>query len=169
MIFALLLTCFTFNLNSDYYKYNPQKYLLMMRYKLSKVKVMNKKKMFPVIYYPFLFGCKWSWLRCYLAYIFIANTVYIVIFKLYFQTVVNILRFLKNLSPGGNIPQTGLWWPFPFTDKANEIIPSATSSGELTGLRSLVSVCIKTGSVFFLSQGLHNFLALAQVLRNVLQ
>ena len=51
------------------------------------------------------------------------------------------LAFLENLFPRRIIPETAICWPFPFTDKANEIISLAISSSKVTDLRSLVSVC----------------------------
>ena len=59
------------------------------------------------------------------------------------------LAFLENLSPRRRIPETAICWPFPFTDKANEIISLAISLGKLTDLRSLVPVCRTTRSAFF--------------------
>ena len=50
------------------------------------------------------------------------------------------------LSDRSTIPKTAIWWSFSFTDKANEIILLAISSGELTDWRSLVLLCTITRS-----------------------
>ena len=70
-------------------------------------------------------------------------------FTLYFHcTVEPPLAFWENLSPRGTTPKTAIWWHFPITDKANEIISLTISSDELTDLRLLVPVSIVTRSAF---------------------
>ena len=113
------------------------------------------EKLFTMIHCPFLFGCRRSWLRCSLVFIFLW-LMKSLLWSLHFNSKHSStsLTFSENLSPQGRIPKTAIWWPFYFTDKANEIISLAISSGELTVLRSLVSVCRITRSVFFfLRQG----------------
>ena len=119
-------------------------------YKLSKVKIIDKKKLFPIIYCPFLFGCRRSWLRWDLVFIFLwlmKSTLW----PLHFISKHSLisLAFLENISPRGKIPETAIWWPLSFTDKAKEIISLAISSGELTDLRSLVPAYRITRSGFF--------------------
>ena len=63
--------------------------------------------------------------------------------------------FYENLSPREKILKLQSVGPFSFTDKANEIILLATSSGELTELRSLVRIGTITRSNFY-SQGFHD-------------
>ena len=62
-------------------------------------------------------------------YILMANEVYIAIFTLYFQTVVNILSFFGE-SSSGTIPENAIWWPFSFAGNANKIISLVISLAE---------------------------------------
>ena len=87
------------------------------------------------------------------------HTLFSLVFKIVeiLQYILNYFNIFGKLSPWGKISKTAMWWLFSFTDKANEIISLALSSGELMNLtRSLVPVCEITRSGFFLSQGLYN-------------
>ena len=109
--------------------------------------------MFPIIYCPFLFRCRRSWLRWDLMFIFLWLMKSILwLLHLISKHWLTLLAFLWNLSPRGRIPETAIWWLFSFTDQANELISLAISSGELTDLRQLVPVCKITMSGFFQSQ-----------------
>ena len=124
------------------------------RYKLSKVKVIDKyRKFFPIICCCLcLFGCRRSWLRWALGFIFIwLMTSILWSLRCTSKHLLKPFAFLENLSPRAIILETAICWPFSFRDKANEIISLAISSGELPDLRSLVPLCRITRSVFFLA------------------
>ena len=72
------------------------------------------------------------------------------IFTLYFQAAVDILSFFfLTYLLGEQFLKLQSGYPFSLMAKDNEIVSSAIFSGELTDLRSLVAVCIITGSGFF--------------------
>ena len=86
--------------------------------------------------------------------ILIANEVYIVIFTLYLQAAVDILSFFLIYLLEEQFLKLQSGYPFSRMAKDNEIVSLAIFSGELTDLRSLVAVCIITGSGFFSKSGL---------------
>ena len=121
------------------------------RYKFSKVKIINKSRIIaPILYFRFLFWCRRSWLRWVLGFIFLWLMKSILwCLHCTFKHFLTHLAFLEKLSPWGMIPETTISWPFSVTDKANEIISLAISSGELTDLRPLKPLCRINRSVFF--------------------
>ena len=93
--------------------------------------------MFPFIYCPFLLGCCKSILRRDLGFMSLWLMKSLLLsFHCTSKKLLTSLDFLENLSPQGTISETGIWWSFSFTDKANEIISLAISSGKLTNLGS---------------------------------
>ena len=99
--------------------------------------------MFPIIYCPFLFGCRRSWLRWDLGFIFLwlmKSTLW----PLHCTSRLSLisLPILENLSLWGTFLETAVWCYFSFTDKANEIISLAISSSELMSLlKPLEKIC----------------------------
>ena len=93
--------------------------------------------MFPFIYCPFLLGCCKSILRRDLGFMSLWLMKSLLLsFHCTSKKLLTSLDFLENLSPQAAISETGIWGSFSFTDKANEIISLAISSGKLTNLGS---------------------------------